>query len=64
MEAEKATVFPNKLCRIVKPGLTREQLDKLNTKKLKEAEMRKWRLCGWASIYRSLGRKRERLRLR
>lgn len=39
VEAAKAIVFPNKLCRIIKPGLTCEQLDKLNTEKLKEGEV-------------------------
>lgn len=32
VEVEKAIVFPNKLCRIIKPGLTHEQLDKLTLK--------------------------------
>ena len=43
MDTEKAIIFLKELCRYIKPGLTPEELDILNTKKLKEGEMRKWR---------------------
>ena len=45
VDTKKAIVFLKELCRFIKPGLTPEELDILNTKKLKEGEMRKWRRC-------------------